>query len=93
MNAWLKEIDGAKTAAEVVTTTRDYVSLWSPPELADFPADCRQIHIETQADIPRISAKLAAALARARERSQNAERLDDLVSYLARASERLRELG
>lgn len=93
MESWLKEIAGARTVAEVVASARDYVSLWSPPELGSLPEDCRQIRIDEPCDLPRISARLAAALARARERAQNAERLDDLVGYLERASARVRELG
>ena len=91
MQSWLKEIDGAKTEAEVVATTRDYVSLWAPAELAEFPEDCRQIRIDTQADIARWRDKLAEGYARSRE-PLSSGRLQDLVSLVARASERLGEI-
>ena len=91
MNSWLKELDRAQTEAEVVATTRDYVSLWAPPELRPLPEDCRQIRIDTQADIARWRDKLAEGYARARV-GDNSERLHDLVSLVARASERLGEI-
>jgi hypothetical protein len=91
MNSWLKELDRARTEAEVVATTRDYVSLWAPPELARLPEDCRQIRIDTQADIARWRDKLAEGYARGRA-GESDERLQDLVSLVARASERLGEI-
>ena len=48
MQSWLKEIDRARTEAEVVATTRDYLALWSPTELARFP----EIVAMTKADLP-----------------------------------------
>ena len=90
MNSWLKELDRAKTEAEVVATTRDYISLWSPPELSHLPEDCRQIRIDTQADIARWRDKLADGYERAR--GEAPDRLQDLVSLVARADERLGEI-
>jgi len=91
MNSWIRELERASTEAEVVATTRDYVSLWSPPELAPLPEDCRLIRIDTQADIARWRDKLADGYARARG-ADNSERLNDLVCLVARASERLGEI-
>ena len=91
MDSWIRELDRARTEAEVVATTRDYVSLWAPPELAHLPEDCRQIRIDTQADIARWRDKLVDGYARTRE-ADGSPRLDDLVSLVARASERLGEI-
>lgn len=91
MQSWIREIERAQTEAEVVATTRDYVSLWSPSELAQFPEDCRQIRIDTQADIARWRDKLADGYARSRV-PDGSERLQDLVSLVARANERLGEI-
>lgn len=92
MKTWLKEIERATTAAEVVASARDYVSLYSPVELAPLPEDCRQIRIEEQADIPRWREKLVRGYEAARRDAPNAERLQALVSYLSRADERLGEI-
>jgi len=91
MQSWIREIERAQTEAEVVATTRDYVSLWSPAELSQFPEDCRQIRIDTQADIARWRDKLADGYARSRA-PDGSERLQDLVSLVARASDRLGEI-
>jgi len=91
MQSWLREIDRARTEAEVVATTRDYVALWSPTELSGFPEDCRQIRIDTQADIARWREKLSEGYARTRA-GETSERLQDLVTLVARANERLGEI-
>jgi len=91
MQSWIREIERAQTEAEVVATTRDYVSLWSPSELSQFPEDCRQIRIDTQADIARWRDKLTEGYARSRA-PESSERLQDLVSLVARASDRLGEI-
>ena len=88
MQTWLREIDRARTEAEVVATTRDYLALWSP---AEFPEDCRQIRIDTQADIARWRDQLADTFARART-AEVSPRLQDLVTLVARADERLGEI-
>ena len=89
MQSWIREIERARTEAEVVATARDYVSLWSPAELREFPEDCRVIRIETHADIPRLRDKLLHGLARTQE---HPPRVQDLVSFVSRASDRLGEL-
>jgi len=91
MQSWIRDLDRARTEAEVVATTRDYLALWSPTELARFPEECRSIRIDTEADIARWRDKLAAGYARARD-TDAPERLQDLVTLVARASERLGEL-
>ena len=91
MQSWLRELDRANTESEVVATTRDYVALWSPTELAQFPEDCRQIRIDTQADIARWRDKLADGYARTRV-GEVSTRLQDLVTLVARANERLGEI-
>jgi hypothetical protein len=89
MQSWIREIERARTEAEVVATARDYVSLWSPAELREFPEDCRVIRIETHADIPRLRDRLLHGFARTHE---HPPRVQDLVSFVSRASDRLGEL-
>jgi hypothetical protein len=88
MQAWLQDIAHATSQAEVVANARDYVCLWAPRELPD---DCRELRIDGEADIPRWSERLASGTAAMAGRP-GAERLRELVAYLARASERLGEL-
>lgn len=88
MKAWLRDIERAASPREVVASARDYVSLWSPREL---PAECAEMRIEDEGDIPRLRERLASGSAAMAGR-QGAERFRDLVAYLSRASERLGEL-
>lgn len=88
MKTWLRDIERASTPKDVVASARDYLALWSPRELPD---ECREIHIEDEADIPRVRERLASGSATMAGR-QSADRFRDLVAYLSRASERLGEL-
>ena len=92
MESWFREIERARTEAEIVATTRDYCSLLHPRELEELPADCREIHIEESVDIPRLRERLSEGVARSRDAEVGTRRLRDLVDYLSRASERLGEL-
>ena len=89
MKSWLDEIDHAASEAQLVATTRDLCSLFSPRELAPFPEDCRVIRIDGSADIPRWREKLARNIEAARSRMENAAKLDDLVQAFEHASDRL----
>lgn len=92
MKSWIEEIDHASTEAQLVATTRDLCSLYSPRELAPFPEDCRVIRIDGSSDIPRWREKLARNMEAARARSENASKLDELVQCFEHASERLGSL-
>jgi hypothetical protein len=92
MNAWFKEVDRATTEAELVSNARDYCALMHPRDLAPLPMDCREIHIETDSDIPRLREKLAKGYAGVRNHASEVEKLGELVSYLAKVTERLGEI-
>jgi hypothetical protein len=92
MNAWFKEIDRATTEAELVANARDYCSLMHPRDLAPLPQECREIRIENDSDIPRLRERLAEGYAGIRSHASEVEKLRDLLSYLAKASERLGEI-
>jgi hypothetical protein len=92
MNAWLKEIDLATTEAEIVASARDYCSLMHPRDLEPLPKEYREIHIENDADIPRLRERLAKGYAGLRAHASEVEKLRDLLNYLSRATERLGEL-
>ena len=88
MKTWLRDIERAANEGEVVASTRDYVSLWSPREL---PEGCQEIRIEAEEDISHWRERIASGSPTMAGR-QGAERLRDLVAFLSRASERLGEL-
>lgn len=93
MNTWLRAIERATTEEEVVAQARDFCSLLHPRDLAGLPEDVRSIRIDGGDDIPRLRARLEACGASARARAFDADRVVDLLAYLARASERLGELS
>ncbi len=92
MNAWFKDIDRATTEAEIVANARDYCSLVHPRDLAPLPEKCRTIRIDNDADIPRLRERLAEGYAEGRSHASEVEKLRDLLSYLAKASDRLSEI-
>jgi hypothetical protein len=92
MNAWFKEIDRATTEAEIVAHARDYCALMHPRDLEPLPVECREIRIESDADIPRVHQQLANGYAGVRSHASEIERLRDLLSYLSKARTRLGEI-
>ena len=92
MNSWMKDLDRARSEAEVVSSARDYCALLHPRDLAALPAECRQIRIESDADIPRLRERLAREYAGLRAHASEMEQLRDLVTFLGHAAERLGEL-
>jgi hypothetical protein len=92
MNSWFKDIERARTRAELVAGARDYCSLLHPRELEPLPRECREIHIEGAADIVRLRTSLSEGFAQVHGEGEDSPRLRELVDYLARASQRLGEL-
>jgi hypothetical protein len=92
MNSWYKEIEHAQTRDELVSHARDYLSLLHPRELDSLPKECREVHIDGEADIPRLQEQLRSGYARVRDAEADTGKIRDLVEYLARANKRLGEL-
>jgi hypothetical protein len=92
MNTWFKDIERARTEAEVVASARDYCSLLHPRELDALPQECREIRIEASTDIPRLREQLTHGYDRVRDTDAETARLRLLVDFMARASDRIGEL-
>ena len=54
MDCWHREIERSHTEAEVVRSARDFLTLWSPRELAPVTLGWRDLSIESAADIERL---------------------------------------
>ena len=92
MKSWLEDIDGAASEAEVVRHARDFCSLLHPRDLEPLPRNCREVRVESDADIAMTREKLARGYAEARAHASEVEKLRDLLTLLSRAAERLAEL-
>jgi len=55
---WLHVLDGAQTEAEVVTTARDYLAMWTPHEMSRIPEDCRPGRVGGSEDIADLAFRL-----------------------------------
>jgi hypothetical protein len=92
MKSWLRAIDRATSADEIVAQARDFCCLLSPRDLAALPEDVRQIRIENHDDIQRLRERLEACAPAAEAVAFDAERVGDLIAYMSRASARLGEI-
>ena len=93
MKAWMEGLDRARNGTEVLEGARDYCALFSPRELAFLPEDCREIRLEAPDDIARVTRRLSAGVAGLDDPCAEARRLRELLQFLARAQQRLGELG
>jgi hypothetical protein len=92
MNCWHNEISRARTEAEVVTAAADYLSLWSPRELAPATLEWRALQIESGRDIEQIGAWFADGLAGPLSVAADARLYRELRDYLGHAADRLHEI-
>lgn len=92
MNCWHREISRASTEAEVVRTAADYLSLWSPRELAPVTLGWRPMRIESGKDIERIEGWFADGMAGPLSVAPGAPLYRELRDYLGHAADRLHEI-
>ncbi|HEX4331095.1 MAG TPA: hypothetical protein VH040_03070 [Usitatibacter sp.] len=92
MNSWLRDIDRATTQAEILAHTRDYLSLVHPRDLEVLPQELRTIRIERDTDIPVWRERLAKGCASVHAPPNEVARVQEMVSYLSKAAERLGQL-
>ena len=92
MDCWHHEIERAATEAEVVKSASDYLFLWAPQELAPVTRGCRDLRIETAADIERLKSGLLEGLASSHSISPHAAALRELASYFWHAAARINDI-
>ena len=91
MESWLRDIEGARSAAEVVRHARDFCALLNPRDLEALPGETRELRIDSDADIAPARERLARGCAEARD--GEAAKARDLLALLTRAADRLAQLG
>ncbi len=90
MDCWQREIDRSKTEAEVIARTADFMSLWSPRELAPVTLGWREVSIASADDIERVKKWLEDDMYASM--AAEVQPLRELGDYLWHASERIREV-
>jgi hypothetical protein len=87
--AWLSQIEGARTVAELVRMLRDYLSAMSAEDRAQLPERCAPENISSVADIQEWAVALAHADLRATGSSGSAHALHQAALVFAAAGTRL----
>lgn len=92
MHCWHREIECSRTEADVVGSARDFLTLWSPRELAPLTLGWRDLRIESAADIERLKRWVVEDLGGELSVAPGARELSDLGDYLWHAAERIGEI-
>jgi hypothetical protein len=92
LDRWQPRIKNARSAQAIVAVMREYVSSWTPEQVAQLPADCRpSADLDVQAvsqwavELTRCELKFAGDAAAA-------ELLHDVKAVFVQASQRLAQL-
>ena len=90
--SWSQQIDAAKSPAEVVAVTRDYLATWTPDELGLLPAQCRPGRVKDAQDIEQLHVDLVEEYGRNRLSGDALSSLQRITSFIVRASVRIAQL-
>lgn len=85
MDCWHREIEQAKTEAEVASRASDYLALWAPRELEPLTLGWREVRIENADDVKTVKGWLLDSSAI----GDPAGELHGLAGYFWHAAERI----
>lgn len=86
---WVRQIDDAHSAGEVVAIARDYLATWTPKDLALLPRECRPGRVKTRGDLEQLHVSLVEECRQNRLAGEALSALQRLTSFIVRASVRL----
>jgi hypothetical protein len=92
MIAWFRMLENAQSPAQVVSIARDYLSEWTPQELARLPERCRPGKLRDEHDIEELHSKLVEEYRNTEATGEELATIQQLTSFLVRASIRIAEL-
>ena len=92
MTSWYSQLDRARSTADVLAVTRDFLATWSPDDWALLPAHCRPGKLRDMEDVEALHATLVEAYRESRATGRELEALQRLTSFVVRASIRLAEV-
>jgi len=93
MTSWFSQLDRAKSTADVLAVTRDFLATWGPDELQLLPPDCRPGRLRDEEDVETLHSTLVEAYRVSRATGRELEALQRLTSFIVRASIRLSEVN
>lgn len=93
MLAWYHLVDNATSSLEVVGAARDYFASWTPQEISLLPERCRPGKVRDASDIAFLHDLVVDEYRNSHASGQELSRLQELTSFLVRATQRLAELA
>ena len=93
MLKWFRQIDSSATIGDVLFTVREYFATWTPEAMALLPPSCRPGRVRDAHDVEELHASVVDAYRMSRTTGEELQRLQEMTSFLVRASMRLAELG
>lgn len=93
MIAWYHQLEDATSAVEVVSIARDYLASWTPHELSKLPQSVRPGKLRDASDIELLHEALIDEFRTSQASGEELARLQELTSFVVRATQRIAELG
>jgi hypothetical protein len=93
MIAWYHLVDNATSSLEVVGAARDYFASWTPREISMLPVRCRPGKVRDASDIEFLHDLVVDEYRNSHASGEELSRLQELTSFLVRATQRLGELA
>jgi hypothetical protein len=93
MVKWFRQIDSCATVSDLLHTVREFFATWTPEELALLPPACRPGRMRDARDIADLHGSLVDEYRVSRATGEELKRLQEMTSFVVRASIRLAELG
>jgi hypothetical protein len=92
MISWYRQLANAKGTLEVVAIVRDYLTTWTPHDLARLPQAARPGRIRDEEDVELLHSAAVEEYRSTRATGEDLDLLQQLTSLLVRASMRIAEL-
>jgi hypothetical protein len=92
MTSWFSLLESARSPLQVVSVARDYLAEWTPQELARLPERCRPGKLRDEQDIEDLHSKLVEEYRNTGASGEELATIQQLTSFLVRASIRIAEL-
>jgi len=93
MIAWYHLVDNATSSLEVVGAARDYFASWTPHDISMLPERCRPGKLRDASDIEFLHDLVVDEYRNSHASGEELSRLQELTSFLVRATQRLAELS